>query len=133
MPASRTLLRRALPFLAFAVALAGVPRAARADWENPPHGRDQMALTQEALPEGWTLLAEDAAAATDGAKAVRAAVAEAAKEAGVPDTERETLVQGVQAPSGATATAALVDVYVEPTKFLAALRAKAEKAGFAVR
>jgi hypothetical protein len=125
--------RPALALLVLASALAALAPAARADWENPPYGREQLQLTAEVLPSGWTLLAEDVAGATDGAKALRAAVAEAAKEVGLPDTEREILVQGVQGPTGATATVALVDVFVEPTKFLAALRAKGEKGGFAVR
>ena len=129
MPDVRRLLRLA-PLAALAVALAAAP-VARAEGEDAEHGRDLMALTSESLPSGWTLLPEDAAPATDGAKALVAAVAAASKEAAVPDTERELLVQALRTPAG-PATVVLLDVFVDPAKLLAALRAAAEKGGFTV-
>jgi hypothetical protein len=111
--------------LALAAWLAPV---ARAEWEDPKHSRTEMALTEETLPKGWALLSEEKAP-----KALEEAVVAAAKESGLPRAEFEILLQAVKSPADVVAGLALIDVYVDPAKFLTALKARAEKDGLLVK
>jgi hypothetical protein len=125
--------RRSLVLLLGLALLAPVfsGAASAEEWQDPSFGRQDLAITEETLPRGWAFLPE--AETAEAQKAVKALVTEAGTEAGLPATEADLLVQGFKSPAGATVTVAFVDVFVEPSKFAAALRPRAEKAGYVVR
>jgi hypothetical protein len=130
---SRAPLRPSFASLAAVAFLSYAASGARGDepaWEDPIFGREDLALTEEVVPAGWSLV-EDAPA--PGEKAVRAAIDAAASEAGLPKEEYEVLSKTLKSPTGTVATVSLVDVYKHPAKFRAAFAPKAEAGGFVVR
>jgi hypothetical protein len=126
-------LRAASPLLAVVGVLVSLAGVARAEWEDPTYGREDLALADESLPAGWKVVPEADPARVGGEAVVRAVVDEAATEAALPKAERESLPQAFRAPDGAVVTAVLVDVYQDPAKFRAALAPRAEKAALVVK
>jgi hypothetical protein len=123
--------------LALALALAG-GRPARAEdppeWKPPEHSSAEMAFEAEAMPKDVELLPEGARPAEASDKAITEGVEAVAAEAKVPAAERTLALRTVKfLDVKQFATFGLVDLWIEPGAFPAALEAKAKEKGWAFR
>jgi tetratricopeptide (TPR) repeat protein len=112
------------------LALLLLASAARAgEYKPPPFGGEDIVLEEDALPEGWEALEEEATAAK--VEPIATLAKSTAKAAGL-NADDDVFVDGVAAkdPEGAEVVIAFVDIEVDPQGVPATLKAEAEKMGW---